>query len=295
MATKEEKKAHPLPAEGNEAKDLVVTESALPTLPSPEVLQEVFEKNFEGITPAFEVIKIPTGGGLAWTVPGEEEPEVQKELVGVILDHYPTRAYWQEEYSGGSSPPFCSSMDARKGLKERTEINGQPAFGECKTCQFSQFGTGKDGRGQACKFKHRVFILLKDKESIFPYLIPLPGTSAPEKGGYEGSLPTYFTKQAGKVRQYDQIVSKARLIGASARTYEVEKDGKKKTVGGEQFAKVQFFFVDLLSEQDRKTVAFLKEQLGPAMRQKPFQMEEYEETNGQRKADDAKGRDPWDT
>ena len=74
MASKEEKKVQPLP-EGNEAKEITVRESALPILPLPEVLREVFEKNFEGITPTFEIVKVPTGGGVAWTLAGEEDEQ----------------------------------------------------------------------------------------------------------------------------------------------------------------------------------------------------------------------------
>ena len=194
-----------------EIKELATKESALPALPSPEVLQEVFEKNFEGITPTFEVVKVPTGGGLAWTLPGDgDEQEVKKELIGVILDHYACRAYWSVQYAGGTSPPDCSSLDARKGSRDRIEVNGKPAFGECGTCQYQAWGTGKDGRGQACKKMHRVFILLSDSDSIFPLLLPLPPTSA--EGRYEGGLSTYLVKLAGKLKVFDSVKTKIKLI-----------------------------------------------------------------------------------
>ena len=55
-------------------KAVAVIESALPALPAAADIREVFEANFEGITPGFESVKIPAAGGLAWTV-GIERPQ----------------------------------------------------------------------------------------------------------------------------------------------------------------------------------------------------------------------------
>jgi len=141
----------------------------LPAIPDPKVLGEIFKESFEGVQPAFETIKIPTGGSLAWEIPGGEEPDIKKEFLAVIIDHYPTRVYWPGDFEGGNAPPDCSSLDARTGSK----------YGECAKCEFSQWGSGKNGRGQACKSVHRVYVLLAGSDSIFPFLIPFPPTSLP--------------------------------------------------------------------------------------------------------------------
>jgi len=258
----------------------------LPAIPDPKELEELF-KEFEGVQPSFSTIKIPTGGSLAWEIPGEEEPVVAKEFLGVILDHYPTRVYWPGDFEGGNAPPECSSLDGRTGFK----------YGECAKCQYSQWGSGKKGRGQACKSVHRVYILLAGSESIFPYLIPFPPTSAPQRGGYEGSLPTYLTKIVGKLKKPSGVWTKFKLI-------------KDKNPEGIEYGKVQCFLGGDLTDTEKKTVTFLKENLRTAMREKPFETAEYdtggneEETRGEEtrgteqrevnRENSSGGPDPWD-
>ena len=246
MATKDKELAtqHPLPVAGNEAPQL-------PAIPDPKELKEMFSEL--GVTPSFSTIKIPTGGSLAWSIPGEEEPIVTNQCLGVILDHYPTRVYWPGDFEGGNAPPGCSSLDGRTGFK----------YGECAKCQFSQWGSGKKDRGQACKSVHRVYILLAGSDSIFPYLIPFPPTSAPQRGGYEGSLPTYLTKIVGKLKKPSGVWTKFKLI-------------KDKNPDGIEYGKVQCFLAGDLTEAEKKTVAFLKTNLKAAMREKPFETAEYE-------------------
>jgi len=254
----------------------------LPAIPDPKELEAIIRESFEGVQPSFQTIKIPTGGSLAWEIPGDEEPEIKKEFLGVIMDHYPTRVYWPGDFEGGNSPPECSSLDGRTGFK----------YGECAKCQYSQWGSGKKGRGQACKSVHRVYVLLAGSDSIFPYLVPFPPTSAPARGGYEGSLPTYLTKIVGKLKRPSGVWTKFKLI-------------KDKNPEGIEYGKVQCFLGGDLTEAEKKTVTFLKENLKTAMREKPFESAEYEtEGNGGQtrgpKQPEADGgdrggeKDPWD-
>ena len=236
----------------------------LPAIPDPKELKEIFDSNFEGITPSFEIIKIPTGGGTFWTVPTEEgEEDSQKELVGVILDHYTVRAYWPGVFSGGNSPPACSSLNGRQGNQPRTD--GE--FGDCATCKWAQFGTatkpdGNSGRGQACKLKHRVF-LLPIGQSIFPYLIPLSVMSATKK--YDGSFSTYTVKLAGKLKKLREVKSRIKLT-------------KDTNADGQEYSKAQFSEVPGgLTDEEKKMTAFLSEQLKSAMRSRPFETEEFDE------------------
>jgi len=131
-------------------------------------LGEAMSEEMEGLSIDFDRVKIPSGGGLAFEVPGDDpdNPDMAKELVGVIVDHHPVNAYWAQKYSGQNNPPDCSSIDGKTGV-------GNPG-GACKTCPFNQWGSGENG-GKACKNMHRIY-LLRDGE-MFPLMISLPPTA----------------------------------------------------------------------------------------------------------------------
>ena len=42
----------------------------------------------------FDIIKSPSGGATAFTVPGLSGDDIEKELVGIIADYTLPRAYW---------------------------------------------------------------------------------------------------------------------------------------------------------------------------------------------------------
>ena len=95
-----------------------------------------------GGTPAFEV-----------TEPGEEDPEVAKEVVGVLLMSHKANGYWPEAYGANEDKsPVCSSMDGEIGINRET---GEAC--KCATCPYNQFGSA--GRGKACKNMRRVYML----------------------------------------------------------------------------------------------------------------------------------------
>lgn len=134
-------------------------------------LAEAIAEEMDGLgSIPFEKVKIPSGGGLAFELPGEDEdtPEMATELVGVILDHHPVNAYWEEKYSGGNEQPDCSSYDGKQGVERETgEIH------DCANCPHNQFGS--DGAGKACKNIHRCYIL--QEGSPVPLILALPPTS----------------------------------------------------------------------------------------------------------------------
>ena len=91
-----------------------------------------------GMSITFDKIKVPSGGGLAFEVPGinPDEPDLQKEIKAVILYHHPMLSYYKEKYTGGSEAPDCSSMDGISGIERDT---GEIKL--CKECPLNQFGT----------------------------------------------------------------------------------------------------------------------------------------------------------
>src|SRR5262245_1417362 len=247
----------------------------------------------EGLKPSFQVIKIPSGGQLAWTLEGEgEDPDIVPAMIGVILDHYTTRAYWKNACGavGGGGMPDCSSIDAKTGSRLRTkeqigDTKGQfqtvDVFGECASCHWSKFGTavnasGTPMRGQACQVNHRVFLLMPER-SIFPVMIALSVMSAEKK--YPGSITTYAVSVGSKLKRLSEVVTKVKLA-------------EDKNADGIKYAKATFWFVADLNDEEKKKVAALKQMFTTAMRQKPFEADEeeggFEENGGVPEGD------PWD-
>lgn len=141
-------------------------------------IAEAFSEEMEGLPMTFDRARIPSGGGLAFEVPGDDPdaPDMLRELTGVIVDHHPINAYWAEKFSGQNTPPDCSSMDGKHG-------EGAPG-GSCANCPFNQFGSGEDGNGKACKNMHRVYLLRSGE--IIPLLLTLPPTSIKAFSDYIG-------------------------------------------------------------------------------------------------------------
>ena len=135
-------------------------------------------EEMEGLQLSFPRVKIPSGGGLAFEVPGDdpENPDTEKEISGVIVDHHPVNAYWADKYAGGNNPPDCSSMDGKVGMDQ--DGNRKP----CNSCQMNEWGTAEDGRGKACKNMHRVYILREGE--MLPLLLTLPPTSLKNLSDY---------------------------------------------------------------------------------------------------------------
>jgi len=150
----------------NTTKALAVIEDfSLPALPSEGAMSE----EMDGLSISFDRVRIPSGGGLAFEVPGEDddEPDTEKEIVGVIVYHHPVNAYWGSAYTGQNNPPKCSSMNGKEG-------KGEPGM-FCPTCEFNQFGSDAATGGKLCKNMRRIYILRNGE--LFPLLLTLPPTS----------------------------------------------------------------------------------------------------------------------
>jgi len=142
---------------------------------------EAIAEEMDGLgTIPVDRVKIPSGGGIAFELPGETEDEAESatELVGVILHHHPANAYWKEKLEdGGNEQPDCSSFDGKTGVEKET--------GECKSCAecpFNKFGS--DGAGKACKNVHRIYLLREG--SPVPLVLSLPPTSIKYARDYIG-------------------------------------------------------------------------------------------------------------
>lgn len=173
-------------------------------------LLDTIRENVGGgaITPFdLERVKIPTGGGIAWEIPTlEGDPEVMRNLDGVIVYHREPRAFWRKSFveSTGSEPPDCSSQFGDIGI-------GDPG-GECASCQYAQWGSKPllpgqtESRGQWCRQIKLTFLLRE--ETLLPLALFLPPTSLvnirkyllglASRGQHYSSVLTRFTLESVK-------------------------------------------------------------------------------------------------
>lgn len=151
--------------------------------PLTDDIKEIIAEEMDGLGAVpFDTIKIPSGGGLAFELPGENDdtPIAQSELVGIIVDHHPINAYWETDYDGSNNQPDCSSFDGKLGI-----VSGTGECNNCLQCELNKFGSdSKGGKGKACKNMHRIYILMDGQP--LPMLLVLPPTSLAAWRNYLG-------------------------------------------------------------------------------------------------------------
>lgn len=180
----------------------------------------------------FDQIKIPSGGGLAFEIPGEDEenPESVTEIKGILLAHYPMNAYWENKFAGGNDLPDCFSSDGVRGIERATgEIR------DCATCLYNQFGS--NGVGKACKNTQRLFFLREGNP--VPLMISLPPTSIKY-------MRDYIKKIIFKRICSWQVITKITLK-------------KEKNAAGITYSRVAFSFVGKLSDEKAKKAEAMRD------------------------------------
>ena len=156
----------------NQNSDLMKQEKfMLPTMIEGDFSAEELAEDADGLQMSFQRVKIPAGGTLQFEMPSDDpdNPDYEKNLVGVILHNHATCAYWPagSEYDDDTTP-LCSSVDGKVGI-------GTPG-GACAACVMNRFGSAPDGsKGKACK-NMRVLYLLRSGEYM-PLQVNLPPTS----------------------------------------------------------------------------------------------------------------------
>lgn len=198
-------------------------------------LGEVFAEELDGLTPSFERIKIPAGGGLAFEVPGDDpdSPDSVKEFKAVILYHHPINCYYEEEYTGGNNPPDCGSMDGKIGVEAETGC-----VKSCADCEFNKFGSAKNG-GKACKQKRRIY-LLRENEAL-PTILTLPTGSL-------GEFSKYVMRLLSKGKKTNGVVTKFTLK-------------KAQNSGGINYSQAVFAMDRVLVDEELTNVLPLSEQV----------------------------------
>lgn len=238
-----------------------------PILENQEMVLDLINENLEGLEPQFPLVKIPSGGGLAFEVPGEtDEVESVTELVGVILDHYAVNAYWPEKFTGENTPPVCSSMDGKTGTalpEAPVEWPGQSR--DCKTCPLNQFGSDPESGGKACKNMRRVFLLRPGE--IFPVMLSLPPTAI-------SPFTAYMTRLLSRGRHFSSVVTRIKLQ-------------KTKNKTGITYSVPTFAVAEELSGDTAEGVRRWGEGLRPVMRR--IEIDAEQESNGSAGEGEGKG------
>lgn len=212
-------------------------------------------EEMDGLTIEFDRVRIPSGGGLAFEVPGDDpdNPDTVKEIVGVIVDHHPINAYWAEKYSGANNPPDCSSMDGKTGETRSGEKR------PCNSCPNNAWGSDTDGVGKACKNMHRIYILREG--DVFPLLLTLPPTSLK-------NFANYLAKRViTKGKRSHEVVTKIALKRATSRT-------------GITYSQASFALAGILAPEAAEKVAKYAAEIKPITRRLAVAADEYFVENG---------------
>jgi len=195
-------------------------------------LGAMMAEELDGLDAGFERVKVPSGGGLMFEMPGEEggDPEPVKEFSAVILHHHPLHVYYQSKYTGGNQPPDCASFDGLTG-------EGEPG-GPCRKCPLNQFGSGENG-AKACKNRRRIYVLRESE--IFPLLLSLPTGSLQE-------FTRYIKRLLSKGRKSNAVVTRFTLRKAT-------------NAGGVVYSQAQFAVDRPLSPEEHALIEKLSEQV----------------------------------
>lgn len=115
-------------------------------------LANVMSEEMDSLSATFERVKIPSGRGIMFEIPGDnpDELETVKEFSSIILYQHALNAYYKSEYQGGSNPTDYGSYDGHIG-------EGTPS-GSCDSCPLNQYVSGKNG-SKACKNRRRLYPL----------------------------------------------------------------------------------------------------------------------------------------
>jgi len=149
------------------------------------MLKEDLQRSMQNIVPELPLIKILPAAACIFEFPGSEEGEssyTTKTFIGVIIDDQKCNAYWEKsikESGGKKGPPDCSSLDAKRGSRQREIIDDKEVFGDCGTCYYNQYKTGRDEtgnktEGKACQNRWRLHIYVDG--FIFPCRLTIPPT-----------------------------------------------------------------------------------------------------------------------
>ena len=167
----------------------------------------------------FDVVKSPTGGMTVFTVPGLSGDEIQKELLGIILDYCTPRAFWESPEPIEGTPPVCYSRDSIVSHEGKS----------CNTCVYNTFGS-KDGDSPAKACKEAVEVYLLRPDNIMPIIVRIPVTS-------KYIFQRYLTRLISRMIPLSGVVTRITLEKATSK-------------GGQPYAQFNFEAVNILEPDE---------------------------------------------
>lgn len=191
-------------------------------------------------------VKIPAGGGKAWSVPTLEGDEAMSAIEGIVVYWKATRAFWKQSYeSQGGAPPDCSSPDSEyatgdPGIQVPRTPNGLLI---CESCANAQFGSDprEESNAQACKLVWQLFLLTPG--DLLPIVVSLPPTSV-------GEASKYFLRLTRAGLPYHAVVTRLGL--------EQTQSG-----GGIKYSKATFEVGERLDDATATKIAAYADQMAP--------------------------------
>lgn len=239
----------------SEKNELAVAENT--ALATTEDFAALVSEELDGLgSIRFDTVKIPSGGGIMFEIPGDDpnNPDVAKELVGVIVGRQAKNGYWASAFGQSEDAhPDCASADSKVGVDKFGECH------DCATCPRNQFRA--DGSGKDCKNMQDLYILCENE--MLPIKLVVPPTSI-------GNLRDYIAKRViTKGRRLHQVVTKMSLV-------------KEKSRQNITYAKVVFAKVGDVNPDDAAriagAVAMVKATI-EAEKQNPVAAGDYEEVD----------------
>lgn len=175
-----------------------------------------------GMTNDFDRIKTPAAGGLTWEIPSEDDnnPDYQKELVGVIVHHHlSSRLYLDDQDTSGSGRPDAWSNDGvvqhvPLETVQKCKDRGLPVpLEHLADCPYNEWGSarllGKAGNGKATRGYREIYIL--PENSLLPYQLSITSTS-------DKNFTSWLLKRvAGNARELTDVVAKITLRRAESK------------------------------------------------------------------------------
>lgn len=225
-----------------------------------DAMAEVMKENVgQGGMTVFDLdrVKMPTGGGKLWSVPGLAGEEDVRTIDGIIVAWSEPRAFWATSLDdgGGGNPPDCSSTDGVHGRGMYGVGSDAHSSGECDTCPMSEWGSkgelrGDDARGQACKQMRLLFMLRRD--DLLPLAMFLPPTSI-------GPVRKYFMRLASRGIPYYGVVT---TLGLE----------QTKNSGNIEYSVVTAEMAGALGDEDRARVKAYAESIQGSLRKVESEM-----------------------
>jgi hypothetical protein len=193
-----------------------------PTIDSGE-MADILRDNLggQGLTPRnLDRVTVPAGGGTVWQVPGIDKLRNEETIDGIIVQIQPARAYWSNPDNTGT-PPDCASLDMVYGIGMYGRGSAVNPEGLCATCPQDEWGSGREGRGKACRERREVYVLRA--EDMLPIVVQVPITSLRALEKYAVALAAGKADR-GRSHRLHSVVTRLALeqaTGAGKQKYSV--------------------------------------------------------------------------